>query len=446
MYRNKNRRKNCAREKPNRLLHLFSDMLRGSALFYALAIAVLIGLLSSSLIIYAHTERLLLSKQTRAEELRRNAESGMEWLLGAPDQFPEGEPVLADLYGRKRDSVSLLHRTWGAYSVFHVRAFSGKKQEEQTVLAGWLPDSTKAYALYLADLDQVLSLSGKTNITGMCYLPAAGVQRAYIEGQSFEGFDLVRGPVRTSARGLEPINTDLVKRLDEWLDGKFLTSDSVIAFNGFDVGDSLYQSFRDAPLVFTSGAAIQLSGGFCGGQVCIFSSKSIRVKKEMRLDGVLLVAPKIFIDDEVVGSFQAFARDSLVAGKKIEIRYPGVLGVVASPRSPDLAYLQLGEKSSCAGLVFGISTVADFRKHVTVRLAKETHVTGQVWCFDLLDVQGTVWGDVTTTKFELKTPSSTYLNHLLHATIDRTKLPFGFTFAALTARKEQRLSILQIMR
>ncbi len=421
-------------------------MLRGSALFYALGIAVLIGLLSTSLIIYAYTERLLIRKETRAQDLQRNVTSAMEWLLAAPDDFAEGETKTVDLYGRGKDSVSMMRRTWGAYLLFNVRSFSGKQVEEQTVLAGWLPDSSTAYTLYLADLDQALLLSGKTSITGTCYLPAAGVQRAYIEGQSFEGFDLIRGPVRNSARRLEPINTNLVKQLDEVLGGKFSPTDSVVAFGGFTDGDSLYHSYRSNRLVLRSASALTLRGGFCGGQVCIFSSKSIRVKKEMRLDGVLLFAPKIFIEDDVVGSFQAFARDSLLVGENVEVRYPGVLGIVASQQSPDLAYLILGKKSVCAGLVFGSSVVADYRKHVTVRLAQETHVTGQVWCFDLLDVQGRVWGDVTTSKFELKTPSATYLNHLLGATIDRSRLPIGFSYAALTARKEQRLSILQQMR
>ncbi|MGL4595956.1 MAG: hypothetical protein ACRCYO_00415 [Bacteroidia bacterium] len=421
-------------------------MLRGSALFYALAMAVLIGLLSSSLILYAHTERLLLSKHVRMDELRRNMDSGMEWLLASPDAFAEGEFVYADLFGRGRDSVALMRKTWGAYSVFHVRSFAGNMEEEETVLAGWLPDSAKSFALYLADLDQALSLSGKTDIVGRCYLPQAGVQRAYIEGQSFEGFDLIRGLVRQSARRLEPINVDLVKRLDDLVGGKFLPTDRVEGFGGFAQGDSLYASFLDDGLVLRSLSEIVMRGGFCGGQVCFFSSTSIRVKKEMRLDGVLLVAPKIFIEDGVVGSFQAFARDSLLVGKRVEMRYPSVLGIVSSQRSPDLGYLFLDEKSTCAGLVFGASTVADFRKHVTVRLAKETHVIGQVWCFDLLDIQGIVWGDVTATKFELKTPSAYYSNHLLGATIDRTKLPFGFTYAALTASKGQTLSIMEKVR
>ena len=64
--------------------------------------------------------------------------------------------------------------------------------------------------MYLADQNKPLSLTGRTQITGNCYLPKAGVKRAYIEGKSFVGNKLINGTKYNSNKTLPPINKELI--------------------------------------------------------------------------------------------------------------------------------------------------------------------------------------------------------------------------------------------
>jgi hypothetical protein len=133
----------------------------------------------------------------------------------------------------------------------------------------------------------------------------------------------------------------------------------------------------------------------------------------------------------VRGNFQAFARDSLRTGKKTELTYPSVLGIITTKQSPPQTILLIGEENKIAGLIFGIQTVPDFTRTLLISISTKTEITGQVWSNDLLDLRGKVFGDVGCKLFRLKTNSAVYDNQLLDGEIDRSKRPDAIVLPAL---------------
>ena len=421
-------------------------MLRAGSLFYALSISVILALVSISLLLGAHYTRMDLLRDQMREDVFRDSKSGLELLMGDQTAIGYGSPKDIDLFGNGSDSVLLEKKTWGAFEIAISHAHNKFFNRQLIASVGWQNQPNDRTALVLADLDKPLSITGKTRLAGDCYLPQAGIQRAYIEGQSYSGNKLVDGEIKTSNRFLPEYNDTLVKRIEKSFEFQPTENDSVIDLQQFQQSDSITNSFSNRPLYVFSEDTILIRSEKINGQVCIISRKGIRIGKNSSIQNALLLAPKIFIEDGVEGNFQAFARDSLVAGEKIHLHYPSVLGIIANSKSPDVSSLFIGEKSRIFGQLFACSTANDFRKHVIISTAIESIIYGEIYSADLVEHRGTVFGDLVCAKFELKTASAEYENHLMDAVIDRPKRSEDFVASAIARKKTDHETVIEFLK
>ncbi|CAN5882452.1 hypothetical protein BH11BAC7_BH11BAC7_16640 [soil metagenome] len=418
-------------------------MLRGGSLFYALAITIIMGLVSGSLLLSAFYTRLHLQRDQIREEVIRNSKSGLQLLLSGQAGFVYDDPKETDLFGDGSDSVRLEIKSWGAFEIAVSRAHNKIFSHELIAAVGWQCDAKDQTALILADLDRPLSITGTTKLTGDCYLPKAGIQRAYIEGQSYSGTKMVYGQIKPSERFLPKYNEELVERIRKLFDFIPGQTDSTISLEEIRQEDSITNSFLNKTLYVFSSGSISLQAEIIQGNVCIISRTAILVRKNTLLKNVLLIAPFIKIEDNTEGEFQAFARDSLIVGENVHLHYPTVLGIIATAKSPDVSAILIGEKSKISGQLFACRVETDFRKHVLIVTAKESIIHGEIYCSDLLDHKGTVYGSVTCSKFKLKTASAEYENHLMNAVINRTKRSPYYIASALTRKKTDRKAVIE---
>lgn len=420
-------------------------MLRGGSLFYALAITVIMGLVSSSLLLAAYYTRLHLQRDEIREEVIRNSSSGLELIMD--EQFITGYNASADidLFGNGTDSVLLETKPWGAFEIAIASAHNKSFRRTRIAAIGWKCEANDKTALTIADLDRPLSITGNTKLTGDCYLPKSGIQRAYIEGQNYSGDKMVYGNIKAADRFIPNYNDTLVKRIKNLFEFQPANDDSIIHMEQFAASDSIENSFLNKTLYIFSAGPIKIDDQKITGQVCIISLSAIRIGKNSSVHNALLVAPYIEIENETEGDFQAFARDSFHVGEKVHLHYPTVLGIIATVRSPDLAAMLIGEKTHIMGQLFACSIQNDFRKHVLIITGKESIVYGEIYSTDLLDHKGKVYGEVICTKFQLKTPSAEYENHLMNAVIDRTKRSPEYVASALTRKRTDRKAIIQAL-
>src|SRR5258708_2870421 len=161
-------------------------MLKASALYIVIIIALVIGVLCSSLIVAAYFYKIQYQRKFRYDQLENNLSSGINILLASSDTTYAAGKTLS-LFNNESDSVSLKRFAWGVYDIGTVKAFSQKDSLYKTFTIANVIDSSKWAALYLIDEDRPFSLSGKTTIRGDAYIPKAGVQQAYVDNKAYEG-------------------------------------------------------------------------------------------------------------------------------------------------------------------------------------------------------------------------------------------------------------------
>lgn len=396
-------------------IHKHTSKLSGGALFHALAVSTIIGMIVSGVILSEYYHRHLLHQNLVKEEVIRNAESGIVYFCSNQDT-EEIESSDIDLFGRGKDSVRLERRTWGAYDVCVSTAHTGDQSSVCMAMIGIIPDPQNKFALWLADMDRALSVTGATRLNGKCYLPKAGVERAYIEGKSYSGRDLVYGSIAESSRFIPSVNNQRMESLESLFVAQ--PEDSVVLWEDILGLDSIMHSFSKNQLTIISNGIIRVSDVYMSGQIVLRSSSAIVVEKTSFLDDVILVAPRIEIQNEVEGKFQAYAYDSLIVGNDVTLEYPTVLGIVPNEKAIDNPALVVKGGSKVSGELLLAVETSGINHQGSVVIEKESTIEGKIHCCGNLDLKGTVNGSVSCQKFLLKTNSAVYENHLMDAIID----------------------------
>lgn len=395
-------------------------MLKGGALIFAIILALLISIISSSLIMFGYLNSLETEIQFNRDRVMRNVNSGLMLLMSDQDIVGLNETKVLDLFSEGKDTITLSRKSWGGFEVACVKGSSGGFEFERSAILG-IKEADTLQALYLADLDRQLALCGKTVLKGTCSLPRSGIKRAYIEGQNFIGDKFVNGNIQNSTRDLPSLNKDQVQILKNEFGGAGET-DSIISYDPGEPGDSIRVPFSGKTLRIVSDGIIILDQNF-SGNIRIVSQREIRVMKGASLENVLLFAPVIRIGEGFTGRLQAFASDSLLVEEEVKLLYPSVLACLRNSSSPAVIYLGLGKKSEVTGCVLADNGgIFDIRQNAHISLDENSKVTGQVYSSMSIDLKGSVFGSVYCRTFLLKTSSGVYENHLLNAAIDRTEL------------------------
>jgi hypothetical protein len=400
--------------------------LQAGTLAYALAISLIIGMITASVLISEHYNRLLIHRDAVREEVVRNANSGMVYLCGVKSSESEYSTDI-DLFNRGKDSVRLQVKPWGVYDILISDAHTGNEEFKRIAIAGYTTDSTDKYALWLADMDRPLRVCGETKLKGKCYLPHSGIERAYLEGQSFSGRELVQGSVTHSSRFVPQYNKERYALLEKLLAGEIQSHDSVVAWQEFITSDSVFCSFDGPVCVVNEKVPLVISDIRLEGQIRICSQSSITVRKSAHLQNVLLIANEIRIEDETRGTFQVIARDSLILGEKVVLEYPSSISLCSNSYSPLQTGITIHKECLINGDIFAANTSSDFNRKLLIDLAPGTIVRGNIYCSSSIDLKGSVYGTVTCQKFSLSTNSAFYENTLLNAVIESapTTVPGG---------------------
>jgi hypothetical protein len=391
--------------------------MKASSLFYSVIIALLLAIISSSLILYSYYHKIHFNQYQIDHQLRLNAESGLRLLMEDHSVISADEPFFIDLYDQGSDSVLLIKKEWG---ISHVCISSASRlRKKYTLIAETGIRKSDNIAFYLENHQRPLYASGSTLFTGDCFLPGGELKRAYINGKGFDG-EPVKGTIKKSEENLPGLRSDLVNRINDLFEVNSGT-DSLIGIEETDRADTFTNSFLNNTLVIYSKDAIILQGKRYSGNIRIVSEKKIVVNDDVSLEDVIIAAPKIEIKENFEGVLQAYASDTLTVGKDCSLLYPSVLGLIRKNKSAEKIFMIIDEGCEIKGTVIGINKGAE-NKTLLISIRPDVKITGLVYSNNYLDLKGEVEGSVWCSKMILYTPAAIYENHVLDLKINAKDL------------------------
>lgn len=396
-------------------------MLKAGSLLYAIGICLVMALITGSIILFSYYNRIQLDDYILIEKVNKNVISGMNYLLTI-NEMNLNEKKYVDLFAQGNDTVDLELRNWGVFHLAISHSNSKNIEAGQKALIGNRIPSEDRVALYFADRNKPISLCGNTFIMGNCYLPKLGARNATIEGQGYSGDLLIHGQVKNSDNSIPSPSKKFIEEIKQNISINVQNEDSLIQWEQIQTNSSIFNSFSSPTLFLFSDKPIIIDGRNIMGRVKIVSKKSIKVLSNSNLDDVILISPKIELEDNFQGSIQCFADDSILIGQNCSLRYPSSLNILRGDNQLMNSIISLGEKDSIVGDIILYDPYESINKLSLIKVEKDAVITGQVYTFGAIDIKGKIFGSLFTNKVILVTPSSVYDNYLFNVTIDGSKL------------------------
>ncbi len=389
-------------------------MIRASAMTYAVLLMLFVALFCFAIIMIASGSRWLITTQQNKEQVLTNLYSGLSYGLANPS---EGTDQI--LMGQ--DTVSITDKPWGIFRIISVTSGRNNYSRTKSFLIGSRLDNTTA--LYLADTDQPLKVTGTTKIRGNVFLPKRGIERAYVEGKNFKGDKLYYGNKEISDRYL-PELSDVIAQIDVRDFFREYDFDMI-----YQIPDDTIVEFTNNTVLYESVNPIHLENINVSGNMIFSSSDSIFVGKSSKLDNILLIAPVIRIEKGFSGSLQLYATERVEIEEQVDLHFPSSVFLQDrddARRRVFEAAVNIAGKARVNGSILITSTSPDYRNPVKIRIDEDAVVAGMVYNEGETQLNGSVLGTLYTKRFFLKTKSSSYVNHIIDGTIDRTILPDFF--------------------
>jgi hypothetical protein len=416
-------------------------MLKATALYLVIVIALVIAVLCSSLIAVAYFYRSESQISSRYIRLERNLNSGINILLAGPDSAYSRSRTFS-LFGDHADSVALQQMDWGIYEIGTVKAFTQTDTLYRAFSLANTIDSSKWAALYLADRDRPLSLSGETSIVGNAFVPKAGVKKAYINNKAYHGDEkLVQGKITNSAKKLPPLNETRVALLQGYLSEKDpdTTSGRILAS-----ADTIQNSFLKPTRSIHLGRKVQtIKNIVLRGNIILFSDTALTIEPSALLENVLIFARSITVNSGFRGTCQLFATDAIHIQAGCVFNYPSCLGVLNSNSSKTSPYVKitLDKNSVFNGAIFIHRQKAE---EIIPVLALDSNVTvrGQIYSEGMLQFKSDlrVNGSVFTRLFTYQSGYNLMENTLIDAKINAKALsPYYLTSVLFPVSKRKKV-------
>ena len=410
-------------------------MIRAAALYIVIIIALLIAIISASLLSVAFYYRLGQQKKARIERLAANLSSGSMILLST-DYIPQDTVTVKDLYGDGQDSVLFMQQDWGIYQLNTVKAFQLRDTVKQVFFSGCL--FTESAAIYLADEDRPLSVSGNTQITGHGELPKSGIKQSYVDGKPHTGREAINGKVTPSSRFLPPLQQRYVEKILAGMRGDLKEME-------WEPQDSVINSFLNTPYIYRlKPGKKMISAKTIKGNIVLVSDTILTISNDTQLEDILIYAPGIIIENGFRGSCQLFARDSIIIGENCDFSYPSFAGVFKAAESKIQPKISLGSGSHFAGILLSYEKE---RSELQTRIAmgKDARVEGEVYATGYIHTDGpvTIFGKVYAKRFLFNRAGSVYENYLIDVVINRNLLNKHYLSSSLFKRSHSDNRILK---
>jgi len=413
-------------------------MLKASALYIVIVIALVIGVICSLLIVVAYSYRAEYQKKFRYDKLSSNLHSGINLLLASPDSSYLKQRRI-DLFGTNADSVILQRKIWGIYDIGVVQAFVQRDTLYKTFSIASPIDSTKWAALYIADDDRPISVSGKTRIEGNAFLPKAGIQTAYVDNKAYEGDKrLVIGKKLFGANKLPSLDIVRLNGLNRYFS---ITGNKLLNI------DSLNQSFFKPTKIYDLGTApYTFSNVLLKDNILLHSDTTITLDSTARMRNVLVFAKAIIVKEGFKGTCQLFASDSISVGKHCHFNYPSCLGIIRSNMNKlsAQAKISIGEGTTVTGTIFTWERTPNQLKPI-IRLSKRDTVVGQIYSHDAISFKDScvVHGSVFSNRFLYQNSFTLYENYLIGLQLNSNKLSPYYLSSGLLPVSSKKKRILQ---
>ncbi len=384
--------------------------LKGGALYIALIISIVIGIVLSIFILIAYFNQRQVLARLALTQLHFNLKSGLS--MAGSQNFSAALNNKWQALPFNEDSIRIKKLQWGCYELISVESKNRHHSLKEAALYGIAAAADTA--LVVADRSRPIGLAGKIKFNGLCYLPAAGIKPAYIEGESFNSDGPLNAFIRQAPMQVPPVKDLLAETIKTCMNEVNPATDSLAGV----LPEKLALDFSCRTALFQSGST-SITSNTLSGNIKLVASEVV-ISDHAVLDNILIVAAKVRIKKGFKGSLHVLAKDSIIVEDTCLLSYPSSLTLLnGNTGNTAMKGIYLGRGCVVHGALVALSE--NDQSPAMIKLNKNCEVYGLVYSSNYAHVQGKIFGSVYCNGLLLSTPSAVYENHLLDCELDPKK-------------------------
>ena len=397
--------------------------IKAGALQYVLVISVIIAIIVFAFISLIYLQQRMNSKHQFTKETIANTQLGFDYLK--LKNIAYNSEIKLDFTDNPQATTTITKKHWGIFDLAIVTSQIKNERFKKVGLLG--TQNIHKEALYLKENNQSLVLVGATKIIGNASLPKQGVKSGNISGTSYNGNQLIYGNRKLSTSSLPKIkNIDYLRTIS-----KNYFEDAVERFE-LEYEMKRHHSFHENTLLYEDTNPIILENISLSGNMMLISKSKITVKSSAKLEDIILIAPKIIIESNFIGNFQAIATKNIEVKPNCFLNYPTALIViekeVVQSKQPTQTTKEennilISKNSQVKGVLIFDSENKTSNYKTQINIEDKAILTGEVYCTKNLELLGTVFGSVYTNNFIVHKSGSIYINYIYNGVINVKELP-----------------------
>ena len=383
---------------------LFVKRLDGTALFYALLITTLIGILLTALISIWMYYRGAHQRDLAIWESIESVESAFLYAQSRERTIDQ------EYFPFSTNSILMTKRPWGFFELISCTPTPPSSSAiTKTALIG--RKSPAHTCLEMLDTRKALALSGTSQLVGRAIVPRGGITTTTVNGVPFQAGQAIIGSSSSGDGTLPSLDLDVLNNQQSSFDHEQYTIR--------ELGDSFHLSFNQIPILI-KGKVLELERQNWYGPIVLEADSLIRIGENARLNGLILRAPSIEIDTGFTGQLQAIASLEISLGTQVYLTYPSVLAIL--PKSGfsrrQSGRLRIGKECKIEGTVLGLKNSTNDDQQLLATL-QQTALQGRVIWQGGLEFSGQIAGSVYCDNFFYRGNSGQFFfNYLVNGRID----------------------------
>lgn len=403
--------------------------LKATSLLNAILICLLISILCSGILLASNYNMLFQNRQLQKDNIILANESAINLMLFSSED-KQNKEIKTSIFD---DGIVSEMRTmpWGFYKVLQSKSYFNTDTIQKTMLIGH-PVQSKT-ALYVTDHDRVLNVSGNIKVKGDIEVPKGVIENRHVFGGA-SNINVI-GKKKKSEKRLPELRKNIFNVTE--------LETEVLSLGELLKGKDEYINDFDKPT-----QKLQVEGNLndrlhLKGNIILEAKGTLKIESSWKLEDVIVKAQKVIVESNFSGNIQIVAEKEVIVEDKVTLKYPSSI-LINQPQ--DSARITIGERSKILGGIVLNNTNYKNSLKASVIVEKEAQVLGDIYCFGALELKGSVYGTVYADKVLTKTKGSVYVNLLMNAEIDNSKLPDNFVRMPLFEEQNQNQQYYEIIK
>ena len=379
--------------------------IKAGTLIPSLYIIILITITASIFILFYHYQRQLVDFKTQNQILNDQILSIFNINLNNDVNDYCEEKIK---FENNSFNIKINKKLWGFFEIHHISGQFKHQVQEKIALVGHTYTPKIDYALFLENNIYSLTLSGYANISGRCAIPGGYFNKGTVKGKRLVTDKPINGIIEKSDK-LPSIKNSIINFCKEIITRNYY-ADSVFNIDK-PLQGTYFNSFSSPTITLYSDNSININALNLDGNFIIKSDTLVVISSNTKLENTIITAPVIIVEENVSGTMQLIARDSVIVKRNSHLQFPSMVSLFNDSFRKSFIIVEDNVKIE--------GGIALFAKNKSSIIVYENAVTeGLIFSKNYLELYGNTKGYVYASQLLLKTKMSEYENYLYNATID----------------------------